>query len=901
MGSVNWDDLLKENRVVVLGEPGSGKSWEMKERARLLNSQGASAFYVRLDQLLERELSDVLDPNEQASLIRWKNGRDIAWFYLDSVDEAKFRRVSDFHSTLARFSKEFDSYQLLRTKVFLSSRISEWKPSTDRHEFQRLFPLPPFEKRTSEGQSTESQNLNPELLVVQMEPLDRNQVERFAAAKGVSDVTAFTEALDRAFAWEFARRPLDVVGLIEFWGANGTIGSLTQLIEFDVSSKLRPREGRDEFPLSEAEAREGAEWLAAASVFSRRFSFRVPDDGLPIAASLDPRACLPSHWRDEQIRALLNRAIFDSASYGNFRFHHRRVGEYLAARWITARMERGCPQFVLESILAEVVRGRKVLRPSMRSIAAWLCGGSERWNEMVRSIVIETDTGIHLRYGDPARLSLEYRRQILFSLSGLSKIRNRMWIESTPDCLARVADSGLSTDIKKMILDRGLAVDFRMELLEIVRHGRLKACADSALQVVASSDEPTDLKCYAVSAIGAIDNPELHEQLFHSVCQMPCIPRQLCSSLLQALYPRAISSEQLVQALAKTESIQEFTVNLPFYLKSHFETVVTPTGAGDLLKGLTSLAQSPPHVLRGQITLPVSSRFCWIAELIPTLLEILFRESTLSAEETATAAQSVRLLCHVHDFRHFVREDFDRLNRSILCHPEIRRSYLWHMAADFRMEHGKEPTTLMHLFDYWEVLRLSQDDFSWLLEDISGRTEFNDRLLALQLAIELWDASGRTLRNRWRLRRAVANDASLRAAFRQSIVASPLLPLKRFWWRNVRQKYLERWCWRRRFDAMLRRWYWLRAQTWLLCHLRFLGSGVELRWLSALAHEADEKNNSRWTRSTWSGLEKKRGKLITRATKRGCMAAWRGFRPELPHEKPNPSQTSIGEQLWRYS
>jgi Cdc6-like AAA superfamily ATPase len=54
MGSVNWDDLLKENRVVVLGEPGSGKSWEMKERARLLNSQGASAFYVRLDQLLER-------------------------------------------------------------------------------------------------------------------------------------------------------------------------------------------------------------------------------------------------------------------------------------------------------------------------------------------------------------------------------------------------------------------------------------------------------------------------------------------------------------------------------------------------------------------------------------------------------------------------------------------------------------------------------------------------------------------------------------------------------------------------------------------------------------------------------------------------------------------------------
>jgi hypothetical protein len=162
-----------------------------------------------------------------------------------------------------------------------------------------------------------------------LEPLDRNQVERFVGANGVAGVQAFAQALDRAFAWEFARRPLDVADLIGFWNANGRIGSLTELIEFDVSSKLRPREGRDEFSLSEAEGREGTEWLAAVSVFSRRFSFGVPDDGSTNADSLNPRDCLPSHWRDDQTRALLNRAIFDSAVYGHFRFHHRRVGEYL--------------------------------------------------------------------------------------------------------------------------------------------------------------------------------------------------------------------------------------------------------------------------------------------------------------------------------------------------------------------------------------------------------------------------------------------------------------------------------------------------------------------------------------------------------------------------------------------
>jgi hypothetical protein len=30
MGGLGWNELLKENRAVVLGEPGSGKSWELR-------------------------------------------------------------------------------------------------------------------------------------------------------------------------------------------------------------------------------------------------------------------------------------------------------------------------------------------------------------------------------------------------------------------------------------------------------------------------------------------------------------------------------------------------------------------------------------------------------------------------------------------------------------------------------------------------------------------------------------------------------------------------------------------------------------------------------------------------------------------------------------------------------
>jgi hypothetical protein len=328
----SWDDLLKESRVVILGEAGSGKSWELEERVKLLSNQGVFAFFIRLDQLVEQELRTLWDAAEQQQFNKWKRSDDFAYFFLDSVDEAKFRKISDFHTTLQRFRNEVGSDSISRSRIFLSSRISEWQPSSDEFEFQRLFPLAPIEKRMGDELSKKTDAPKEYPLVVHLEPLERDQVKIFASAKGVLNVQEFEKALDDAFAWEFACRPLDVADLIAFWNEKGRIGSLTELIEFDVSSKLRSRSDRVELPLSEEKKREGAEWLAAASVLSRKFSFAVPEDGSTDTDSLNSLACLPAQWSADEARAMSNRAIFDSAVYGHLRFHHRRVGEYLAAK-----------------------------------------------------------------------------------------------------------------------------------------------------------------------------------------------------------------------------------------------------------------------------------------------------------------------------------------------------------------------------------------------------------------------------------------------------------------------------------------------------------------------------------------------------------------------------------------
>lgn len=146
--SFNWETLLQENRVVILGEAGSGKSWELRERARVLSGKGIFALFIRLDQLIDRELDAVLSLDEQMRLLDWKRTNEVAYFFLDSVDEAKFRKMSDFSTALRAFHNGIGVDALIRAKIFLSSRISEWRPPSDEFEFRQLFSLPETEIRS---------------------------------------------------------------------------------------------------------------------------------------------------------------------------------------------------------------------------------------------------------------------------------------------------------------------------------------------------------------------------------------------------------------------------------------------------------------------------------------------------------------------------------------------------------------------------------------------------------------------------------------------------------------------------------------------------------------------------------------------------------------------------------
>lgn len=355
--TLGWDELLKERLVVILGEPGSGKSWEFRRRSALLGEAGEPAFLIELERLVSGPFAAGIAPDDYARFQQWRRGTATACFFLDSVDESKIRRSADFYAALDKVLAAIGAAAMSRAQVYISSRISEWQPETDLHEVITRFgaagrPGTPAAENT--------------LFVVQLDPLDRDRVRTFAASRGIAKPELFLAELDNRYAWEFARRPLDVLDLAEFWSVSGRLGTLTEIIEHDVTTKLRETVQRNShFPLSEERAREGAEALAVATILCMRPQFKVPDDTYKAPEALDAASCLPANWTPAEAAALLSRPLFDSATYGQIRFHHRRIAEYLAACWFRRRMEQGCSTHVLLQQLFQEVRGTVVPRRSL--------------------------------------------------------------------------------------------------------------------------------------------------------------------------------------------------------------------------------------------------------------------------------------------------------------------------------------------------------------------------------------------------------------------------------------------------------------------------------------------------------------------------------------------------------
>ena len=60
-GWLQWAQLLKQQRVVLLAEADSGKTEEFRETANLLFAEGKAAFFLTVEALVDGTVEDALE------------------------------------------------------------------------------------------------------------------------------------------------------------------------------------------------------------------------------------------------------------------------------------------------------------------------------------------------------------------------------------------------------------------------------------------------------------------------------------------------------------------------------------------------------------------------------------------------------------------------------------------------------------------------------------------------------------------------------------------------------------------------------------------------------------------------------------------------------------------------
>ena len=123
---LSWESISARRRVVILAEAGSGKTVEMREQARRRTEAGQFAFYATLEDVGQDGLDSALGHRDRARLVSWRGRFDeSAWFFVDSVDEAKLSGVR-LEKAVRRIADGIAGGER-RAHVILSGRLTDWE------------------------------------------------------------------------------------------------------------------------------------------------------------------------------------------------------------------------------------------------------------------------------------------------------------------------------------------------------------------------------------------------------------------------------------------------------------------------------------------------------------------------------------------------------------------------------------------------------------------------------------------------------------------------------------------------------------------------------------------------------------------------------------------------------
>jgi len=752
-GSLGWDEILDAKRVVILAEGGAGKSEELREQSRRLQSEGRFSFFLTVKKAGENGVEQSLTRAQQDRLSEWRSSEALAWFFLDSIDEAKGAHVS-LRDALENLADTVHGAGF-RANIIFSGRPSEWEFRKDLDSLARILPSPeippppePIDPAESVLQAYRQSKSTPPLqprgpLVALMAPLDERQIKAFAGGSGVGNMPEFWAGLADYDLWSFASRPLDLGWLTRYWKSHRKFDRLEQMLRANLTERLRETDSERarKVQIEPDLAMRCLERVGAALVFGRQRDIAIPTgevfeastDALRLNEILDDLA-------PEKLSDFMNSAVFVAAGAGVVRLHNDNdgvVSSYLAAAWLLRALNNHCPWSVARDLLFSESYGVPVVKPSMLSTAVWL----SLWEPRVADELAKRDPFALLDLGDPSSLPLAIRRRVLRTVLAETNSRRRTGFLAN-DGLKRFAQADLEQDIRELWDQRSADQSSLALLLQLIREGKLRGCASLAYDAAVSPSNEPLVYSLAAQAIARAGDDTLKERFATFLRREAThMAREVLWNAIEWFTPRWFTAEDTIAALptllAKTS---DSSAGIGNYGPSLAQRMDNLDDAAKLLHAL--LPELPQKVDNNY-----ANNFDHIAPIMPTVAELAKRIIALDGPRD-TIQLAVDALLRLKATRrepHWRSESIQELGSCLSRTPSLREALLWRLAETydaFDWTAGEPLTHFGQVNATGVPLGLTRDDLDWLLDAVSHRADMNDRVLAVNLTMSIWRREG---------------------------------------------------------------------------------------------------------------------------------------------------------------
>lgn len=892
---LQWPELLKEYRLVILSEAGSGKTAEIRNIAKTLRKQGLPAFFLRLEHIAQN-FEIAFEVGTFESFKEWLDSRDEGWLFLDSVDEARLQKPGDFELAIRELGKRIQTVTS-QAHIALTSRTTAWRPDADLSCCATHLPYTPSVRKTvSSGNESSESNVTTDIdtktkrrtafKIVAFENLSPEQISVFVNARGIEDSKAFLDAVERADAWSFTSRPQDLEELVEFWQDKRRIGTCLEIMQNSIVRRLAERDpNRAEVrPLSAERARQGARLLAAATTLAKEQSIRVPY-GAANAKGIAAESVL-TDWGEKDQAVLLSRPIFDEEIYGCVRFHHRSVREFLAAEWFAELLKRETSRRSIEALFFRNQYGLDIVVPSLRPVLPWLAILDEKIGERVRKVAPE----VILEGGDPSKLHRDVRRSILRDVC--RQIISGVTTSSVYDHEAaqRFASADLAEDIRELILQNEKNKDLIFFLMRMIWIGQITALCPEAMKMALTPTAQQYVRIAAFRAVKAIGSKEDQERVRqYFLDEADALNRDWLAELIKDAPPTEQTLIWLLAGVEKSEPEEPYSVDYLSEAVIEFVGSVEVELLPQLAAGFNGLLDMPP--LTDSRYCRVSEKYHWLLGPASKATErlILARHSASLGRNTLEILHKISL-AKEHDTIGLseVKSDF---SRSVPAWPELNRALFWsevhHSRAALDKQHSQRLTFFWQASIFGAFWRFDIEDFNFAAQEIDRQPFQDDKLVALSLAFHLYKEAHRPKSWRVRLKKLTAGNLEL-AERLQNCLRPPAQDQESRRWKLQEKK----WNKRHEVERKKREQYhsdWKQYLNNNLGEVRAVFEEQPGTIPNALFYLSEQTRNNnklsgRWTEYNWQTLIPEFGEEIAQLYRDSVVSFWRNYSPQLRSE-----------------